>query len=237
MKIEMLMSKLFGFSPQTYFNWKKEEEKRPIIKFLNKYTSKKELIEFLETGKSDKFENLKTTNDFLDVYKNKYFNFLRGKMLNINTGLDNRLLQFYFSYLFFIRVHHHQFSIHFHPFYASLARFALDYKDEMSHYDKDSLHVVYDIVDFLENEKMWDYFVFLLKNDLKHFIEGINLNDYYEEDGITLKTESFLNNCAEEPSDEECKEFLKLKQPLNVDGLDHYCLYHEYNHKKLKLYK
>ncbi len=236
MREEEIYSILFGFgSNTTFYNWKKDP-KRKIIKFIEKYFTKKELEEFLETGKIDKFEGLKATNNFLASYKNKYFNFLHEKMSRINS-LSEYQLQFYFSYLFFIRLHYAQFEIHDHPFYASLARFGLDFKDEMSHYDKDSLHIVYDIVDFLENEKMWNYFVFLLKNNFEHFVEGIDLNEYFEQDGITLKTESFLNNCGEEPSDEECEEFLQLKDPLNVDGLDHYYLYHEYNSKKDKIKK
>lgn len=50
MKIEILMSQLFGFSPQTYFNWKKDENKRPIISLLSQYFSKENLEEYLATG-------------------------------------------------------------------------------------------------------------------------------------------------------------------------------------------
>ena len=56
MKIEILMSKLFGFSPQTYFNWKKDQDKRPIIKLLSQYFSKEDLEEFLKTSKVMKLE-------------------------------------------------------------------------------------------------------------------------------------------------------------------------------------
>jgi hypothetical protein len=63
MKIEILMSKLFGFSPQTYFNWKKEEEKRQIIKLLDKYFTKADLEEFLEFGKIKKFEDYKNLSN------------------------------------------------------------------------------------------------------------------------------------------------------------------------------
>nr|WP_321268456.1 hypothetical protein [uncultured Sulfurimonas sp.] len=65
MKIEILMSKLFGFSTQTYFNWKKEEEKRPIITLINRYFDKKELIEFLESGKIQKMENIQHLGSFI----------------------------------------------------------------------------------------------------------------------------------------------------------------------------
>lgn len=51
-----LMSKIFGFSSPTYFRWKKEN--RPIINLIEKYFSKKDLKEFLETGEINKFNYL-----------------------------------------------------------------------------------------------------------------------------------------------------------------------------------
>lgn len=45
MKTDELMSKIFGFSIPTYYNWKKEN--RLIISLIDKYFSKDELIEFL----------------------------------------------------------------------------------------------------------------------------------------------------------------------------------------------
>jgi len=223
----LTISKILGNTPKSVSNWK--NEKRPIISLLYKYFTKQELEEFLETDKIDKFDSLKTTNDFLDAYKNKYFNFINVKMGHINS-LSEYQLQFYFSYLFFIRVHHAQFAIHTHPFYASLARFGLENKVEASAYEKDSLHLVYDIVDFLENEKMWDYFVFLLMNNFEHFIEGINLDDYFKEDGITEKINlDEIDEKSDEFSDEELKKMIdNYKSPLDVEGLDHYYLYHFY---------
>lgn len=64
MRIEQIMSKCFGFSPQTYFNWKKEEASRPIITLISKYFSKEDLIEFLDSGRVSKLEIIKNTNNF-----------------------------------------------------------------------------------------------------------------------------------------------------------------------------
>ena len=47
MKYDELMSKLFGFSVPTYYNWKKEN--RPIINFINSF-SNVQIEEFLESG-------------------------------------------------------------------------------------------------------------------------------------------------------------------------------------------
>jgi len=72
MRIEQLMSKLFGFSTQTYFNWKKDSmSKRPIITLLEKYFSKEELEEFLETGKISKLEQSSDAHDEFEVLRSK----------------------------------------------------------------------------------------------------------------------------------------------------------------------
>lgn len=57
MRIEQLMSKLFGYSAQTYFNWKKDKDTtRPIMNLMDKYFTKEELEEFLETGTITKMD-------------------------------------------------------------------------------------------------------------------------------------------------------------------------------------
>jgi len=62
-RIEMLMSQLFGFSTQSYFNWKREAQtKRKIISLLEKYFTKEDLEEFLESGKWEKFEAISGLN-------------------------------------------------------------------------------------------------------------------------------------------------------------------------------
>ncbi len=59
-RIEQLMSELFGFSTQSYFNWKRDAKtKRKIIDLLDIYFSKEMLEEFLETGKISKLELIK----------------------------------------------------------------------------------------------------------------------------------------------------------------------------------
>lgn len=56
MRDEDIYKKLFGFaSSNTYYQWKKDE-KRKIICFLEKYFTKNELIEYLETGQIAKQE-------------------------------------------------------------------------------------------------------------------------------------------------------------------------------------
>lgn len=57
MRYEKIITLLMCFSRNTFFVWKRE--KRPIISLLEKYHSKEELQEFLETGKIQKQEKIK----------------------------------------------------------------------------------------------------------------------------------------------------------------------------------
>ncbi len=56
MKVEEIYMKLFNFSRPTYYKWKRENVK--VIQLLEKYFSKEELEEFLETGEITKLENI-----------------------------------------------------------------------------------------------------------------------------------------------------------------------------------
>jgi hypothetical protein len=64
------------FSRNTFFVWKRE--KRPIISLLEKYYSKEELQEFLETGKISKQDRLK---ELLEIEKkyNKIVGFIKNE--------------------------------------------------------------------------------------------------------------------------------------------------------------
>ena len=59
MKTEDIFCQLFGFSKNTYYSWKRE--KKPIIELLNKYFTKDELLEYIET---DKISNMQLLEDF-----------------------------------------------------------------------------------------------------------------------------------------------------------------------------
>ncbi|WP_415396291.1 hypothetical protein [Sulfurimonas sp. CS5] len=65
MKEEEIYVKLFGFgSPTTFYSWKKDP-KRLAIKLLEKYFTKEDLEEFLETGKINKMENIQHLGSFI----------------------------------------------------------------------------------------------------------------------------------------------------------------------------
>lgn len=60
------ISNLLLFTPQGVNKWKKEQ--RPIIALLEKYFSKEDLIEFLETGKIQKLERLQELEEIERKY-------------------------------------------------------------------------------------------------------------------------------------------------------------------------
>jgi len=89
MKTDELMSKLFGFSIPTYYNWKKEN--RPIIKLINKYLSNEEIIEFLE---KDKTFNLDFYYQIKDDFQIEYQKFTRNYHLDFTFPT-----KFYYDFL------------------------------------------------------------------------------------------------------------------------------------------
>lgn len=54
--------KILGIARRTYFHWQKSEDKSYSIYLLNKYFTKEELEEFLETGKIEKFDIINQIN-------------------------------------------------------------------------------------------------------------------------------------------------------------------------------
>lgn len=103
MKIEQIMSKCFGFSPQTYFNWKKEENKRPIITLISKYLSKKEILEFLETGKITKLELLNGYYSTLAYTGMQYINIFKKRLTSIGDVVNKDFMDLYFNTLVFAK--------------------------------------------------------------------------------------------------------------------------------------
>lgn len=75
MNFKEIIEKLFGFSAPTWYRWKKEQ--RLIVDLMDKYFEEKNLEEFINTGKINKFERLqeleeieKKYNKLVSAYKN-----------------------------------------------------------------------------------------------------------------------------------------------------------------------
>jgi hypothetical protein len=75
MKKEEIFKQLFLFSAPTFYNW--QREKRPIIQFLEKYFTKEDLEEFLQTGKIQKLEEIENILEYKEMVVEK-----NAKMLN-----------------------------------------------------------------------------------------------------------------------------------------------------------
>jgi len=72
---EMIMTKLFEFSAPTYYKWKKQD-KRKIINLIEYAFSDEELIEFLNTGKIARIDDMGNQDYLLDLSL-KFYKLLR----------------------------------------------------------------------------------------------------------------------------------------------------------------
>lgn len=103
-----IMSQLFGFSAPTYFRWKKE--KRLIINLLEKFFSKEDLEEFLQTGEIERLEqdNTKTNKiDDINVILIDYTKYqLKDKLQRITDKNTMEWLWFLFAKKILIKVLH-----------------------------------------------------------------------------------------------------------------------------------
>ncbi|MCK9455209.1 MAG: hypothetical protein WCY51_07345 [Sulfurimonas sp.] len=91
-----LISQLLFFkSPNTYYKWKKEG--RPIISLLEKYFTKQDLQEFLQTGQINKFDKLEDFDTYIDRIYYKWFK--KYQNLAFREILDFYLAQFSQNYI------------------------------------------------------------------------------------------------------------------------------------------
>lgn len=72
---EMIMTKLFEFSAPTYYKWKKQD-KRKIIDLIEYAFTDEELIEFLNTGKIGRIDDMGSQDYLLDLSL-KFYKLLR----------------------------------------------------------------------------------------------------------------------------------------------------------------
>lgn len=95
MTFKETMAAVFSSSEGAYYKWKKEN--RPIINLIDKYFTKQDLQEFLQTGQINKFEKLE---DF-DIYiKRIYYKwFKKYQNLAFREILDFYLAQFSQNYI------------------------------------------------------------------------------------------------------------------------------------------
>lgn len=86
---------ILGIHRNSYFNYKKQG--RPIIFLLEKYFSKIELEEFLQTGQINKFEKLEDFNTYIERIYYRWFQ--KHRNLAFREILDFYLAQFGQNYI------------------------------------------------------------------------------------------------------------------------------------------
>jgi hypothetical protein len=99
MTFKETMANLFSASEGAYYKWKRE--KRPIIQLVDKYLSKEDIEEFLETGEIKKFENIKfITDNYVAKSQAFYVNsFKESQSLLHQPSMHNEFRDFYFNFL------------------------------------------------------------------------------------------------------------------------------------------
>lgn len=98
MKKDEVVSNILGCSVSGYYKWKKQG--RYIIDLLDKYFSKSDLEEYLETGKVSKFELLNDFNDILYGSKLDYLEFISNNL--VHSIQYDTFTDFYYKLLVYI---------------------------------------------------------------------------------------------------------------------------------------
>ncbi|MDY0314101.1 MAG: hypothetical protein RBR32_03405 [Bacteroidales bacterium] len=94
-------SKLLQNTVRTISNWKNEN--RPIITLLEKYFTKKDLEEFLDTGKISKFELLNENNSTLTYAGMQYINIFKNRLVSMGDIINKDFMDIYFNALVFAK--------------------------------------------------------------------------------------------------------------------------------------
>jgi hypothetical protein len=98
MTFKETMAELFSTAEGTYYKWKKEQ--RPIIALLEKYFTREDLEEFLETGRISKFEIVEEFKMILQGSKLDYLGFISKHLKNSNEF--DFFTDFYYRFLVYV---------------------------------------------------------------------------------------------------------------------------------------
>jgi hypothetical protein len=212
---KVIASKLLDCTLSSYYNWDKQN--RPIINLLEKYFEQRDIEEFLENGKINKFEQKQTFDNFLKSLKKQYFDFISSKFVKFHFAHEIQA-EFYFQYLYFLKDRFEQFEIHNKPFSAAAFLFALKFKidnkdDKQLQKSVNEFSNIIDLIEFLDDTPgMLFYFKYLLEDDLKPLLDGISIDEFCVNGKISIDADKSL---------------------YNIEEISHYYMYHSYNNIEL----
>ncbi|MDD5407116.1 MAG: hypothetical protein PHE73_09285 [Sulfurovaceae bacterium] len=160
-------SKLLQNTVRTISNWKNEN--RPIITLLEKYFTKKDLEEFLDTGKISKFELLNKNNSTLTYAGIQYIDIFKKRLVSIGDIINKDFMDIYFNALIFAKNDIVKQSV-FKPFTISKATLIYLSRNNTEHKSSDN-EVIPKLEAGFERLEEFDCYTnqFLLSNILQSF--------------------------------------------------------------------
>lgn len=165
MRHEEVMCSFFNFSAPTYY--KRKREGTLAIKMIEKYFSKEELEEFIETGKIMKMEGLNTLYQHNNNLRNTYIN-----IMSVNCSAYNMDEQSTIPFIFGLYVFLKKFANKFNNFHEAAISFSLSKYNILQKDDYEAIEAVQKrtipILSKLDNiDGMYTYICFIVQENLK----------------------------------------------------------------------
>lgn len=128
MTFKETMANLFSASEGAYYKWKREN--RPIIQLVDKYLSKENIEEFLDTGKIQKLENISyIIEHFVDKNLSLYSkSFEVANSLLHKSPTRDEFKDFYFYFLINLKKINFSFDINLSGIHSLLTHFLYQYQ-------------------------------------------------------------------------------------------------------------
>jgi len=232
-----VMSELLEISENSYFRWKKKDHS-VLIKLLEKYFTKEDLIEFLNTNKVDRLEKTNFIELIKEKNRNKYLtSFLNGGRYENLSLSHNIFIDFYFSFLLFLKDQPYNNSLNlllqeylvtysleqyelsilrsFKTNYNELQKFHKQFQEEYESEKIDNYQLTKDVFDDLHKHINKD----LIERLQKHFFIFSNWDDY-----MFLFLKDIMNNDMFDLYNLDDKEETKKEAVYHIIG------YYIYSH-------
>lgn len=216
-----IMANLLEISENSYYRWKKKDHIK-LITLIEKYFTTKDLEEFIESNKVNKFENINYIQEyFIETNKDRYIQNFKSTSSSLRSIYEESIKDFYFYFLTNLKNKKNFFS-------------STDYEYESNFIEKYNFNKALSDYIFKNQEKEFEkgnfdkrllYIKEKLEKEHTDFIEFTDEN-FSNEDNAKSKTDNF--NFDEE----------KEKQNLIKEIIEHSQkqFEHIYNHLSLIQY-